>query len=448
MLSCPRCGKNTATSPCDVCQGHFRLQGSSTTTLKDKNSSTSLAQADTRHFYELTSDERCERDPKRLLGSQSLGGYQFDSCLQKGGMGHTWRAHRMSDGQEVVIKAPRWQDGDAQLRFTREARALASCQSPYVLKLLDIDMSSDHQPLLILQSIPGDTLREALANADMTAAEFERLSCHIARAIEHCHRRGIIHRDIKPENIMLDQDNYILIDFSLALLGTQESGPVMGGTPRGCLLGTPPYTAPEQLRQPSHVSAKADIYSYGILLRECLEHCRLETFTRYRLKQWAHLIQSLCHHKQDKRPALQDILHHCQIFTIQNKNTHTLQMQQSQHTQQSQKAHSNSKNKILLTLLSLTIITIGYFLLTSLIPKNNNYTLKGFIDPNIIDNLQINNKGMTHFTITPMDNTRIRLIGNGKWHRSTIHIADYKRKNISIQIIDSDGAWNIEIDSY
>ncbi|NRA38124.1 MAG: serine/threonine protein kinase [Planctomycetes bacterium] len=436
MINCPRCGKKTATSPCDACQGAFRLNASSTAAVVKADSKT-VAEAETKHFNDLAAHERLERDPKRLIGSTSLGGYHFDSSLQQGGMGHTWRAHRVSDQAPVVIKAPRWQDGDAQLRFTREARALASCQSPYILGLIDIDMSSDHQPLLILQSIDGGNLREAFAKADMTAPEFERMTCHIARAIDHCHRRGIIHRDIKPENIMVDDEQYILIDFSLALVGAQEAGPVMGGTPRGCLLGTPPYAAPEQLRQPSQVCNKADIYSFGILLRECLEHCRLETFPRYRLKQWAHLIQSLCHHKQDKRPELQQVLHHCQIFSIQKRNVST------QHNR-------DNKSPFLIGSILATIIACSFIVGILLFPlqQQQQYQLQGEIDVDRPDILKLNTQGMHDFIITPLENTRIRLPGSGKWRRSPIHLSNYHQRNIELQIIDSDGFWDLSIHSH
>jgi serine/threonine-protein kinase len=95
------------------------------------------------------------------------------------------------------------------------------------------------------------------------------------------HEQGVIHRDLKPDNIFLSnidgkQDFVKILDYGLAKpLDPRE--PAL--TDMGKVVGTPEYMSPEQCRGPtpeerkygiSHVDARADIYSLGIVLYQCL----------------------------------------------------------------------------------------------------------------------------------------------------------------------------------
>ena len=75
-----------------------------------------------------------------------------------------------------------------------------------------------------------------------------------------------MHRDVKPSNVLLDADQHVyLADFGLTRrLDEQDALPVGGGS-----LGTPAYLAPEQI-DGGTVDARADVYSLGCLLYECL----------------------------------------------------------------------------------------------------------------------------------------------------------------------------------
>ncbi|KAL2925961.1 hypothetical protein RDABS01_006006, partial [Bienertia sinuspersici] len=90
----------------------------------------------------------------------------------------------------------------------------------------------------------------------------------VAKALSYLHsdcRSRILHLDVKPENILLD-DNYraVVSDFGLAkLMGRDESRIVTN------IRGTKGYLAPEWLLE-NGISAKSDVYSYGMVLLEMI----------------------------------------------------------------------------------------------------------------------------------------------------------------------------------
>jgi class 3 adenylate cyclase len=88
----------------------------------------------------------------------------------------------------------------------------------------------------------------------------------VAQALAYAHGKGVIHRDIKPENVIISDDGGVTItDFGLARPEQQAGGP----TRAGVILGTPDYMPPEQALG-EDVDARADIYSFGVMLFEML----------------------------------------------------------------------------------------------------------------------------------------------------------------------------------
>jgi serine/threonine protein kinase len=96
------------------------------------------------------------------------------------------------------------------------------------------------------------------------------LGAQLADALAFIHQQGICHRDLKPANVLLGRDGVPrLLDFNLSF-DELLSGRRLGGTP--------PYTAPEQLRAlaagaedpEAPLDARADIFSLGVLLYELL----------------------------------------------------------------------------------------------------------------------------------------------------------------------------------
>ncbi len=104
----------------------------------------------------------------------------------------------------------------------------------------------------------------------MTWSASVQLGKTIAQTLAIAHEQGIIHRDLKPDNIFLQERSpqepefVKLLDFGLAKTGDAEIR-----TQEGRIMGTLQYMPPEQLRG-ERVDGKADIFSMGAVIYECL----------------------------------------------------------------------------------------------------------------------------------------------------------------------------------
>lgn len=87
------------------------------------------------------------------------------------------------------------------------------------------------------------------------------LFAQVLAGLAHLHERGIIHRDVKAANVLMTARDGTarLGDLGMAKRGRQD------GSRGGIWIGTKDYIAPEQYRDASTVSDRADVYSAGVL---------------------------------------------------------------------------------------------------------------------------------------------------------------------------------------
>ena len=196
--------------------------------------------------------------------------YQIIEQIGQGGMAKVYKALDTRLEREVAIKIIRRgafppDDLDRILkRFEREAKSLARLSHPHIVKVLDSG-EHDGSPYLVLEYLPGGTLKERL-NGAMPWDQAVALLLPIAHALHYAHQQGFIHRDIKPANILLAADGQpMLSDFGIAKLLSHEETQTLTGTGMG--VGTPEYMAPEQ-GMGAEADARSDIYALGVVLYE------------------------------------------------------------------------------------------------------------------------------------------------------------------------------------
>ncbi|MCC6553454.1 MAG: serine/threonine protein kinase [Polyangiaceae bacterium] len=200
-------------------------------------------------------------------------------------MGIVWAAADETSGQRVALKLLRpgvAESATGRRRFLREARAIAAVRHPNVVAIHDVVGLDDGTPVLVMDLLQGESLRDRLSRDDVIALpELARILLPAVSAVGTAHSRGIVHRDLKPDNIFIaagvpDDQRIKVLDFGIAKLTASEGEAAATGaiTHTGALLGTPYYMSPEQILGERDIDHRADIWSIGVILYECLTGAR------------------------------------------------------------------------------------------------------------------------------------------------------------------------------
>jgi len=197
------------------------------------------------------------------------GRFELGRLAGQGGMGKVYRARDLETGAPVAVKILGLSGEEGRLRFEREARLLAELEHPGVVHYVAHGFLDDGTPFLAMEWLEGEDLAERLRRAELDVEESVELVGRLAETLAEVHRRGIIHRDVKPSNVFFEGgslDCARLLDFGVAHVGG-EARPLTG---EGVTVGTPGYMAPEQARGEAEVGPRADVFSLGCVLYECL----------------------------------------------------------------------------------------------------------------------------------------------------------------------------------
>ena len=210
-------------------------------------------------------------DSEHPLIGQALGAYQVEASLGAGAMGAVYFGRDTRIGRPVAIKVLHShlaRNPKVVERFRQEARVLGALAHPNIVMVLEFMPDAG---AIIMEFLSGQTLDDFLATTP-SGIPFETLYPifdQMGAALEHAHRRNVVHRDLKPANVMLvELDGQTLpkvLDFGIAKI-TADAQALTAFSSR---LGTAWYMAPEQIRSPAQVDARADVYALGV----CLFHC-------------------------------------------------------------------------------------------------------------------------------------------------------------------------------
>jgi len=191
--------------------------------------------------------------------------YQLGACLGRGASARVWAATHTPTGRKVAIKLLHLsvlEDSDEFARFMREADMAARIESPYAVRLLELNAERE-RPYIVMERVDGPSAQQILDSGPLSPAQVCRVGHDVARALEAAAGLGIVHRDVKPNNILLtSQGRAKLADFGLAkLLGS--AGPTQTGQGG---LGTLAYVAPEQAFDAKQATFESDLYALGATL--------------------------------------------------------------------------------------------------------------------------------------------------------------------------------------
>jgi serine/threonine-protein kinase len=207
--------------------------------------------------------------PKRvqIVPGISLGGrFEIISELGAGGMGVVYKAHDHELDDLVALKMLKIPDAEGATEFLdamkSEIRLARKITHPAVLRTYDYG-ELEGVPYISMEYVRGLTLKYLLdQSGKIPYSAGLHIAKQVAQAIQAAHAQGVLHRDIKPENVILEHNgNAKVMDFGIA---QQVTGKKMDEV-LGAIVGTPRYSAPEQLEGKA-VDVRADIYATGVLL--------------------------------------------------------------------------------------------------------------------------------------------------------------------------------------
>jgi predicted Ser/Thr protein kinase len=201
-----------------------------------------------------------------------VAGFRVLSQLGDGATGAVYLAQDPS-GRRVALKLlARELSGDERFRrrFLRETEIAASLAHPHIVPTI-VSGADDRTLYLAMAYIDGSDLRELLRRERRLEPQRAlALLAQVAAALDAAHHVGLVHRDVKPANILISQEpegaeHAYVCDFGLAR-HVSSVGSLTGD--RG-FVGTIDYVPPEQI-EGGDIDSRADVYSLGCVLYECL----------------------------------------------------------------------------------------------------------------------------------------------------------------------------------
>jgi len=201
-----------------------------------------------------------------------LAGFRVESLIGHGAMGAVYLAVDTKAGGRVALKllTPELSaDERYRQRFMREAELVASLKHRHVVPILSFG-EEDGCLYLAMAYVEGVDLRELLRREGrLEPARMLDLIAQVAEALDAAHAAELVHRDVKPANILVarveEAEHAYVCDFGLA----RHVSSVSSLTGDRGFVGTLDYVSPEQIAG-GRVDRRADVYSLGCVLYECL----------------------------------------------------------------------------------------------------------------------------------------------------------------------------------
>ncbi|KAF8409393.1 hypothetical protein HHK36_005468 [Tetracentron sinense] len=264
----------------------------------------------------------------------------FSEKLGGGGFGSVFKGTLPDSTVIAVKKLEGFSQGEKQ--FRTEVSTIGTIQHVNLVRLRGF-CSEGAKRLLVYDYMPNGSLDSHLFHQnDSSILDWKmryQIALGIARGLTYLHekcRDCIIHCDIKPENILLDAELCPKVaDFGLAKLIGREFSRVLT-----TMRGTRGYLAPEWISGVA-ITAKADVYSYGMMLFELISGRRnseqsevgkvgfYPTWAANKLKEGEDVL-SILDQRLEGDANVEELTRACRVacWCIQDEETHRLSMGQ------------------------------------------------------------------------------------------------------------------------
>lgn len=196
-------------------------------------------------------------------------GYRFIRVLGRGSRAVVWEAVHTLTSRRVAVKVLDTLVPEERHRLAAEYQAMAQLEHPNVVGVHAL-LETEGRLALVSDLVLGSDLELYLQETPPDRELALELFGGILRGLGAAHDLGMVHRDLKPGNVLLTPTHPPvprIADFGIVKVASES-----GLTDEGLILGTVRYMAPEQMRDPGGVDARADLFSAGCILFELLMH--------------------------------------------------------------------------------------------------------------------------------------------------------------------------------
>jgi tRNA A-37 threonylcarbamoyl transferase component Bud32 len=201
-----------------------------------------------------------------------IADFRVMSLIGEGAMGTVYLAEDVTNGRRLALKllGPELaRDERFRQRFLRESQVAAGLDHPHIVPTVGAG-EKDGFLYLAMAYVDGSDLRELLRRERRLEPERTvELIVQVAAALDAAHAAGLVHRDVKPGNILVagdpETERAYMCDFGLA----RHVSSVSSLTGERGFVGTIDYVPPEQI-EGGTIDRRADVYSLGCVLYECL----------------------------------------------------------------------------------------------------------------------------------------------------------------------------------
>ncbi|XP_054807268.1 probable serine/threonine-protein kinase PBL18 [Prosopis cineraria] len=217
-----------------------------------------------------------------------------DNMLGEGGFGkvymgwideQTFGPAMPGSGMAVAVKKLKSNGFQGHKEWLSELIYLGQLHHPNLVKLFGFCLDGDSR-LLVYEYLPKGSLENHLFRRGAQPLPWEtriKVAIGAARGLTFLHdsEQQVIYRDFKASNILLDSEfNAKLSDFGFA-----KAGPTGDRTHVSTqVLGTHGYAAPEYILT-GWLTARCDVYGFGVVLLELLSGCRAIDSTKSGVEQ-------------------------------------------------------------------------------------------------------------------------------------------------------------------
>ncbi|KAJ1298539.1 hypothetical protein BS78_01G461200 [Paspalum vaginatum] len=202
--------------------------------------------------------------------------FSMTNFIGEGGFGPVYKGY-VDDNtkpglrkQTAAVKLLDLEGGQGHTEWLTEVFFLGQLRHPHLVKLIGYCYEDEHR-LLVYEFMARGSLEKHLFKkyaASLPWSTRLKIAIGAAKGLAFLHEaeKPVIYRDFKTSNILLDSDYKAkLSDFGLAKDGPEDDETHVSTR----VMGTQGYAAPEYIMT-GHLTAKSDVYGFGVVLLELL----------------------------------------------------------------------------------------------------------------------------------------------------------------------------------